>query len=187
MTTRNWTILIMFFLPILFIYLGILVGKNLLEDLGLDEASDGIKIFFVGIFIVQAYCINSSVFINTPVLEKEFSLKYILNVMGCRPLPYWLGTFIFDYLAYLITVLIFYILVLENDVKFLNAYIDTLTLILAIFGADLIVYTYLCGYLFKKSNSAFKSFPIINFFVSYSIPWILTNLFEDNDILNNSI
>jgi len=121
------------------------------------------------------------------VLEKEFHLKYILNVMGCRPLPYWLGTFIFDYIAYLITVIIFYILVIENEVKFLKNYLNTLTLILAVFGADLIVYTYLCGYLFKKSNSAFKSFPIINFFVSYSIPWILTNLFEDSDVINNTI
>ena len=73
--------------------------------------ADGLKIFFVGIFIVQAFCMNSSIFINTPVQEREISLKHLLCVMGCRKLPYWLGTFCFDFLMYLITVLFFYLIV----------------------------------------------------------------------------
>lgn len=48
--TRDWAIMMMIFLPLLFIYLGILVGKNILTVLG--DAGDGIKIFFVTIFIV---------------------------------------------------------------------------------------------------------------------------------------
>jgi hypothetical protein len=44
-------------------------------------------------------------------------------------------------------------------------HLNKLTLILVVFGADLILYAYLCGFFYSKSNSAFKSFPLINFFV----------------------
>jgi len=52
---------------------------------------------------------NSSIFVNTPVMEREFGLKYILTVMGCRTYPYWIGTFIFDYVAYISTYLVFFV------------------------------------------------------------------------------
>lgn len=35
------------------------------------------------------------------ILNYESS-RYALNVMGCRSLPYWIGTFIFDYLFYVV-------------------------------------------------------------------------------------
>lgn len=41
---------LMFLLPLIFIYLGILVGNNILSILG--KAGDGFKMFFVAIFIV---------------------------------------------------------------------------------------------------------------------------------------
>ena len=52
MTKRNWTVILMLLLPIIFIYLGVIVGKNFLEDFDFFEATDGIKIFFVDIFIL---------------------------------------------------------------------------------------------------------------------------------------
>lgn len=57
-------------------------------------------------------------------------------------------------------------------------YINTFTIILLIFGIDLILFAYLCGFLFSKSNSAFKAFPLINFFLIYSVPWVLVNIFS---------
>jgi len=35
------------------------------------------------------------------------NLKYSLGVMGCRPYIYWLGTFCFDYILFLIIFLYF--------------------------------------------------------------------------------
>ena len=43
------------------------------------------------------------------------NLKYSLGVMGCRPYIYWLGTFCFDYILFLIIFLYF---------LFINKYID---------------------------------------------------------------
>lgn len=65
---------------------------------------------------------NSSIYVLTPVLEREKSLKYALNVMGCRPLPYWLGTLISDYTAYFSTFVLFFYALLSSDVQFLNGY-----------------------------------------------------------------
>lgn len=66
---------------------------------------------------------NSSIYINTPVLERELQLKYALNLMGCRPLPYWLGTFAFDFTMYLATFAIFLLSVERLQVDFLMPYL----------------------------------------------------------------
>jgi len=46
------------------------------------------------------------------VLERELKLKYALNVMGCRVVPYWLGTFLFDYLMFCFTIIVFFLVAL---------------------------------------------------------------------------
>ena len=106
----------MLILPVVFILSGVLLGKNYLEKLDfsniasddgeddtrvlmklnegdinildkIHDINEGMKIFVLSIFIVQAYCLNTSVFIGTPVQEREFNLRYALRVMGCRSLP----------------------------------------------------------------------------------------------------
>ena len=109
LTLRSWTSLMMLFLPIIFIYIGVLVGKYYVLEM--ENISDGTKIFFVGIFIVQAFCINSSIYINTTVLERETKMKNNLQIMGCHLLPYWLGTFLFDYLTFFVTQATFFLLI----------------------------------------------------------------------------
>jgi hypothetical protein len=43
------------------------------------------------------------------VMERELKLKYALNVMGCRYLPYWLGTLAFDFILSQLLVFLFLI------------------------------------------------------------------------------
>ncbi|KAL4460035.1 hypothetical protein ABPG74_003561 [Tetrahymena malaccensis] len=190
MTMRNWSAILMILLPIAFNLLGVYVAKHFLDNIEeyLNQGDDKelknsmnseifpIKMYFLQIFIVQAYSMNSSIYINTPVLEREFQLKYALNVMGCRPLPYWLGTLVYDYLVYLLTFLIFHYSVHTIKVEFITPYLTQIFYIMSWFGLALITFCYVCGFLFKNSNQAFKSFPIITFFVSYSIPWIVLQI-----------
>ena len=68
-----------------------------------------IKLNFLSFFIVLSYSFNSSVYISLPVMEREVNLKYALNVMGCKTLPYWAGTFNFDLHAYFVVSLGFWI------------------------------------------------------------------------------
>lgn len=115
---------------------------------------------------------NSSIYVNTPVLEREHSLKYALNVMGCRPLPYWLGTLAFDFLAYFSTFLVFFYSLVHYEVDFIQPFLVKFFFTMVAFGFALIVFAYLCGFLFSSSNSAFKSFPLIAFFIGYNLPFI---------------
>jgi len=57
-------------------------------------------------------------------------------------------------------------------------HLNKLMFVLVIYGADLIAYSYMFGFFYSKSNSAFKSFPLINFFLAYSIPMVINAALE---------
>ncbi|KAL4495193.1 hypothetical protein ABPG72_007300 [Tetrahymena utriculariae] len=192
MTIRNWSAILMILLPIAEMLLGVYIAKHFIDNLEkyfdmIDEATGDknqsqqiknsivfpLKMYFLNIFIVQAYSINTSIYVNTPVLERETQIKYALNIMGCRPLPYWLGTLAFDYTVYFITFLIYYISIYSARVEFLIPYLTPLFIIMSCFGFSLIAFCYVCGIFFQNSNSAFKYFPIIALFVNYTIPSLL--------------
>lgn len=43
------------------------------------------------------------------VEEKERKLKYMMNIMGLKTLPYWIGNFLVDYFIMLLYVIVFVI------------------------------------------------------------------------------
>ena len=85
-------------------------------------------------------------------------LKYALNVMGCRVIPYWLGTFIFDYIMFLFTIIVFFLIVVIGKITFITDFVGELLFILLSFGFSFINWSYMCGFLFEKSNSALKGY-----------------------------
>lgn len=60
----------------------------------------------LSMFLVIGYSSSTATYCAFVVGEKEQKLKYVLNVMGCHSITYWLGTFCFDYLAFLCTLVI---------------------------------------------------------------------------------
>lgn len=135
----------------------------------------------ISLFLILAFCFNSSVYVTLPVLEREFNLKYALNVMGCHSLPYWLGTLAFDYLIYLIFATTFVIFSYIMQLKFITEYIGLVILAFFGFGFSYINFSYFAGLaLFKKTQSAMIVFPIMNFFIIYCLPqtiWGINALF----------
>lgn len=121
---------------------------------------------------------NCSVYILTPALEREHGLRYILNVMGCKGLTYWLGTFLFDYLAYMLTIALLILFFFILGVEFMYPFLGRITCIMALYGIALITFTYMFSFAFKKSNTAFKTFPLVTFFVFYTLPGILLTISE---------
>ena len=55
------------------------------------------------------------------------------------------------------------------------------------YGFSLTQFAYVCGFLFNKANSAHKTFPLINYFVLYSVPWILIGIFHDFPLIKEII
>jgi len=83
---------------ILSVVIVVLAFKNLNEKMDeknfadIEKYIDMMKLGVFAMFCTFAYSFNSSTFCATLVLEREKRLKYALNVMGCRIVPYWLGT-----------------------------------------------------------------------------------------------
>ena len=112
-------------------------------------------VFLSGIS-ATAYSFNCGAYVTLPVMEREHNLKYALNVMGCRVFPYWCGTFVFDYLMYLMTMVIFFFTMTSTGTQFVIFYIAPIAIIMLTFGFSYICFSYMCGFMFKKSNSALK-------------------------------
>jgi len=96
--------------------------------------------------------------------------------MGCMSFPYWLGTFLFDFALYLLTFFFFLLIIFIQKVSYLVNNIYEISAVMFFFGPSLILYSYIFGFFYTKSNNAFKNFPLVNFFVSFSIPFLLNSL-----------
>lgn len=94
--------------------------------------------------------------------------------MGARNLAYWAGTFAFDFIAFAVSFQIFILFVYLEGLSFLTNYIFGIFLLMTCFGVALISYSYACGFLFQKVSSAEKTFPIINFFILWGLPYVFT-------------
>lgn len=131
--------------------------------------------------MILAFCFNSSLFITLPVLEREFNLKYALNVMGCRTMPYWLGTFAYDFILYSFFVITFVIFSYIMSLSFVTQHIGMVVSAFVTFGFAYISFSYFAGIaLYTQTSKAMKSFPFVNFFIIYCMPqniWGIAALF----------
>lgn len=95
-------------MPLLFQIVGCLMSANIFKHMKpFCYNQDFYEATNLGAFVIIAYSFSTTSWAGTLILEREYKLKYSLNVMGCRPITYWLGTFFFDYLFYLINFCIF--------------------------------------------------------------------------------
>jgi len=100
---------------------------------------------------------------------------------------YYLGNYLFDYLLYSFTVSILFILIAIFKVDFLYKFMILMIIILECFGLSLLSYSYFFTLLFKKTNQAYKLFPLINYFITFLVPNILTAIFYKSDNLRTIV
>jgi len=79
-----------------------------------------------------------------------------MNYIGLKPLAYYVGNFIFDYILFLIPTLGFLILLFPMKIEAFNDAIVTIMGILLCFGVPLVSLTYLCSFMFSKAATAFR-------------------------------
>jgi len=68
--------------------------------------------------------------------------------MGCRVLPYWIGTFVYDYALYLLLCFVFMIIALIFQATYLLQYAGPIILLLIVFGLTLITLSYVLSFMF---------------------------------------
>ncbi|CAD8134445.1 unnamed protein product [Paramecium octaurelia] len=189
-TIRTFSNYLAILIPLALIVTGIVV----IGEMDLGEENKDTKVFrmiFFSIFAIIALCFNSSLFIMQPVLERETNLKYALVAMGCRPLPYWFGTFLFDFTIYF--GMIFIIIMISLTYEFLSEKIGKVIFIFFSFGISFIMFSFLIGtMLYQKASKAMKTFPFLNYFIFFALPlnvWLIVALIfmngNDSDELSS--
>ena len=102
--------------------------------------------------------------------EREHKLRYAFKVTGLRVVPYWLGSFIADYVLYLLPGLWFVALVFLFNIASLTSYPAQAVILYIVFGGPLITFMYLFNYCFSKSQTAFRSIGFIMYLFGFILP-----------------
>ena len=68
--------------------------------------------------------------------------------MGCRTLPYWLGTLVFDFLMYMIVTSMFFILAYSFNINLVTHYVGEWIAILLCFGFACITWSYAWNFIY---------------------------------------
>lgn len=85
--------------------------------------------------------------------------------MGCRKLPYWLGTFLLDYIIYSVYIVIFFFFsaIIDLEISFKYWRIELISFFC--FGLCQILMAYIIGFVFNKLETALKTYAVYCFFV----------------------
>ena len=113
--------------------------------------------------------ISCGCFAVTPVTDREEKLRYLLNFSGMSPTAYFFGFLLSDAQLFLMpnALLVITSWILGYDF-FINHWF-AIMLALYLFGYGFIALSYLVGFIFQKSESAFK-YTFVVFLLMYAVP-----------------
>jgi len=190
-TIRNYKNFVLIILPIIFVIFGTMTTVWRLrpfETEGFDgtgksdnaetketrtQLIETIIIVLFLFFVNFAYSLNATIYCVFPVYEREYKISYSLKVMGCRDVPYWLGTFLFDFLAVQFVNAILVLLVFLFKIEYLQDHLLIFAFTLITFSSAIVTISYLCGFLFQSSNTVFKSYAAFYLFILYVLPTVI--------------
>lgn len=104
-------------------------------------------------------------FIAFPNTERVTNAKQLQLMAGVSPLLYWLATFIWDYLIWMVITIAMVVIILlfdKNDIFSHQKEISIFMMIVLLFGVSGIIYTYFFSYLTKTSAGATSLFLLLN-------------------------
>lgn len=95
-----------------------------------------------------------------------------MNVVGMKPLAYYTGSFLADFLLFTLPTIGFIILLFPLNIQYfiMNGSWAVLLAVMVTFGFSLINVTYLFSFMFKSANQAFKQIGLIYLFGGSIIP-----------------
>ncbi|KAL4509467.1 hypothetical protein ABPG73_022683 [Tetrahymena malaccensis] len=183
-TMRSISIVISFFLPLLLQLVGVFVANYTITESTVNNSNTSpdqqisvqfLQIIIFGIFGMIAYNFVTTSFCGIPVMEREYKLRYSLNVMGCRSLPYWLGTFIFDFIFISINLYIFFIICFIIGFNAVTDHFGEFFGLTQLFIFAIICQSYFLSFFFEKSQTAYKLVFFVNYFLFYTIPALIAS------------
>lgn len=134
----------------------------------------------LAVMICMAFALNSSVYCGFPVGERELKLKYLLKVMGCRNMAYWLGTWALDTLWITTLIIILFGVMLLIGVTFSDPGIFFICLIF--FGIANISNAYMWGFMFDRAQTAYKSYGPFCMLILFLFPFLGAIIFYQKTV-----
>ncbi|XP_047137876.1 phospholipid-transporting ATPase ABCA3 isoform X1 [Hydra vulgaris] len=141
--------------------------RNTLEQIELT-ARNGSNLSLV-IFIAMACSFIAASFITFIVNERTSKAKHIQFVSGVNSICYWLGTFCWDFINYLVPALGIIILFAAFNPSDYTGQLGAIVLILILFGLAVLPFTYLLGFLFTNSLIAYSVVALLLMVISLAM------------------
>ena len=103
--------------------------------------------------------------------------------MGCKTLPYWTGTFCFDYILFLLIYFMYIIGGYACLFAAITKHLGFISLVFFFSGFSFISFNYLVSYIFTRGGSAFVHIVWINLLIAFLIPMTIYFIGYLSDVL----
>ena len=124
--------------------------------------------------LLQGYIAMATAFITCPVYETEKKIQSVLCTRGLMRSCYWVGNFLFDYLAFLLNLLLVGYLVAPKSIS------EVGWAPMCWLGASMIIYAYCASNMFSKIKTASGWFSVINMIFGFiMMPMIIVSRIND--------
>ena len=115
-----------------------------------------ISFFILSFFLIIAFSVVPATFVYELIKEVKVKSKHQQMISGCKPAAYWLGTFLWDFLYYNITmwmcILLFF--VFTQDQLYSEEQFPVVITVFLLYGLASIPLTYCLSFMFKDENQA---------------------------------
>lgn len=122
------------------------------------------------------FALCSGVFVLCPVNDREFKLRYLLNFIGMKSFPYYIGNLLFDMTLYMVPAIGFMLILAMMQIENFDYTKGPIFAVMICFGPALICLTYCFSFVFDSSNTAFRSLGIIYVIVGWAVPITVTSV-----------
>lgn len=169
-TIRNAENLFFYFSPLIFIVFGFLyvtiLGGNSEGPNG--DLSRTIQLL---IYTVLGFSLSSSIYMFIIVKEKQEHVKYMLKVMGCRNVPYWVGSFVADAIIAVFVSAVVALFTLIYDIRGLSNHIFLFCIIVYSYTLNLVALSYFWSWVYSTAVSSQKYFGVLATFLLFILPY----------------
>ena len=122
---------------------------------------------------------SSSLYVITPVKDRQDKLRHLLNFAGISSHAYYFGIFLADMVLFTIPCSLIVTLAYAFQIEAFTNNAASILGTMITFGLGFIPFLYICSFLFKDVESAFK-YVTLPLMMLYGLPYIFM-IFLDDD------
>jgi len=143
--------------------------------------SDTMSFLVVAMFLIIAFSVVPATFITFIVMENHIKAKHVQLVSGVSQLAYWLSSFVFDFLSFMVPTILAWIIMAAFSVDgLIGSNFPATAAVFMMFGLAVTPLTYMFSFLFQNEGKALI-FTVITYFlcgfILFLVDFILSSPF----------